>query len=191
MKTDRTNAIPSAVERMDQRMFALSDRVDRSDERASISRPSEEPARGRSMTRRSVEENTPAETDDGDDGSDECEQSSDSDIPEGEPPADNDDPTGAGDQNLVRINTNPLRGENVIRTATATRRFKEQDTVKVPKFPILPNHSAWKLQVGKTSSRPAVGSICVRSPGGPKRVKKPRILIPLRIQAKIDSLRPI
>ena len=44
------HAILSAIERMDQRTSALSERVDRSD------RPSEEPARGRSTTRRMLRE---------------------------------------------------------------------------------------------------------------------------------------
>ena len=60
-----------------------------------------------------------------------------------------DDPRGEEDRNHVRININPLRGEGVVRTTTETRRFKEHDTVKVPKFPTLPNLSAWKLQVGE------------------------------------------
>ena len=49
----------------------------------------------------------------------------------------------------VRININPLRGEGAVGSTTETRRFKEHDTVKVPKFPTLPHHSAWKLHVGK------------------------------------------
>ena len=49
----------------------------------------------------------------------------------------------------MRININPLRGECVTRTTTETRRFKEQNAVKVPKFPTLPNLPAWKLQVVK------------------------------------------
>ena len=67
----------------------------------------------------------------------------------GDPPGEGDDPTGEEDRSHARININPLRGEKVGRTITETRRFKEQDTVKVPKFPALPNLSAWKLQVGK------------------------------------------
>ena len=94
MSPSTTNAILSAIERMDQRISGLSDMVDRSDERASSSRPSEEPARGRSTTRRSVEETTPGEPDDGDDVFEESKHSSESDIPEGNPPADNDDPIG-------------------------------------------------------------------------------------------------
>ena len=84
-----------------------------------------------------------------DDDSDESEHSSDSHIPEGEPPGDIGDPIGEEDWNQVRININPLRGQSVIITTTETRRFKEQDTVKVPKSPTLPNLSAWKLQLGK------------------------------------------
>ena len=49
----------------------------------------------------------------------------------------------------MRINVNPLRGENVIRTAIETRRFKEHDAVEAPKFFTLPNLFAWQLQVGK------------------------------------------
>ena len=66
-----------------------------------------------------------------------------------EPPGEGDDPTGEEDRNHVRININPLRGEGVVRTTTETLRFNEHDTVKVPKFPTLPNLFAWKLQVGK------------------------------------------
>ena len=149
MSPGNTNATLSAIERMDQRISGLSDRVDRSDERACSSRPSEEPARGKWTTRRIVEENNPGEPGEGGDDSDESGHLSDSDIPEGEPLGDIDDPTGGEDRNQVRININPLRGESVIRTATETRRFKEQGTVKVLKFPTLPNLSAWKLQVGK------------------------------------------
>ena len=37
-----------------------------------------------------------------------------------------------------------------MRTTNETRRFKEHDTVKVPKFHTLPNLSAWKLQVDRS-----------------------------------------
>ena len=47
------------------------------------------------------------------------------------------------------MNINARRGEGVVRTTTETRRFKEHDTVKVPRFPPLPNLSAWELQIGK------------------------------------------
>ena len=50
MSPGTTSAIYSTVEQIDQRISGLSDRVDRSDDRASSSRPSEEPARGRSTT---------------------------------------------------------------------------------------------------------------------------------------------
>ena len=60
-----------------------------------------------------------------------------------------DDPTGEEGRNPIRININPLRGESSGRTTNETRRFKEHDTPKVPKFPTLPNPFAWKLQVGK------------------------------------------
>ena len=53
----------------------LSERVDKSDERVSSGRPSEEPARGRSIPRRD-----PDEPDDGDDDSDDSGHSSDSDF---------------------------------------------------------------------------------------------------------------
>ena len=56
MSSGTTNAILSAIELMDQRISGLSDRVDRSDKTASSSRPSEEPARGRSTIRRVVDE---------------------------------------------------------------------------------------------------------------------------------------
>ena len=85
----------------------------------------------------------------GADDSDDSEHSSDSDILEGEPPGEGDDPTGGEDRNQVRTNINHLRGENVMRTTTETRRFKEHDTLKVPTFTTLPNPSAWELQVGK------------------------------------------
>ena len=150
METGCIHAILSAIERMDQRISGLPERVDRSDERASSSRPSEELARGRSTIRRNVERNSLGGPDDGGDDSDESEHSSDSDIPEGELPGEGDDPTGEEDRNQVRININPLRGGNVMRTTTETRRFQEHDTVKVLKFPTLPNLSAWKLQVGKS-----------------------------------------
>ena len=115
---------------MEQRISGLSEKVDKSDERASSARPSEEPARGRSITRRD-----PDGPDDGDDDSDDSEHSSDSDFLEGEPPGEGDDPTGGEDRNPVRININPLRGEGGGKTTNETRRFKEHDTVKVPKFP--------------------------------------------------------
>ena len=95
--------------------------------------------------RRNDERNSPGGPDDGDGDSDDREHSSDSGILEGEPPGDDDDPTGEVDRNQVRININPLRGEGVVRTTTETRRFKEHDTVKVPKFPTLPNISAWTV----------------------------------------------
>ena len=129
---------------MEQRISGLSEKVDKTDERVSSGRPSEEPVRGRSITRRA-----PDEPDDGDDDSDDSEHSSDSDFLEGEPPGEGDDPTGEEDRNPIRININPLRGEGSGRTTNETRRFKEHDTVKVPKFPALPNLSAWKLQVSK------------------------------------------
>ena len=51
--------------------------------------------------------------------------------------------------NNVRINMNPSRGDNAVKTTTETRRIKELDTVKVPKFPTLPSLPAWKLAIGK------------------------------------------
>ena len=132
---------------MDQRISGLPNRIDVS-ELASSSRPSSGPVRGRSTTRR-VAERTPGDPDGGDGDSEGSDHSSDSEILEGDPPGEGDDPTGEEDRSHVRININPLRGENVGRTITETRRSKEQDTVKVPKFPTLPNLSAWKLQVGK------------------------------------------
>ena len=60
-----TQVILGAIERMEQRISGLSEKVNKSDERASGSRPSEEPARGRSVTR-----GAPDEPDDGDDDSD-------------------------------------------------------------------------------------------------------------------------
>ena len=50
----------------------------------------------------------------------------------------------------MRININPLEAKALLeRPLRRADLCKEQDTVKVPKFPILPNLSAWKLQVGK------------------------------------------
>ena len=54
------------------------------------------------------------------------------------------------ERNPIRININPLRSEGSGRATNETRRFKEHDTAKVPKFPTLPNFFAWKLQVGKS-----------------------------------------
>ena len=105
-------------------------RVDKSDERASSSRPSGEPARGRSITRRD-----PNDPDDGDDDSDDSDHSSDSDFLEGEPPGEGDDPTGEDDRNPIRININPLRAESQGRAISETRRFRQHETVKVPKIP--------------------------------------------------------
>ena len=133
-----------AIERMEQKISGLSERVDKSDERVSSGRPSEEPARGRSITRRD-----PDGPDDGDDDSSDSDHSSDSDFLEGEPLGEGDEPTGEEERNPIRINVNPLRGESSGRTTNETRRFKENDTVKVPKFTILPNLSVWKLQVGR------------------------------------------
>ena len=124
-----THVILSAIERTEQRISGLSERVDKSDERASSGRPSEEPVRGRSITRRNVERNSPDEPDDGDDDSDDSEHSSDSDFLEGEPPGEGEDPTREDERNRVRININPLRGEGVVRTTTGTRRSKEHDKV--------------------------------------------------------------
>ena len=134
----------TAIERMEQRISGLSEKVDKSDERASSGRPSEEPARGRSITRRD-----PDGPDDGDDDSDDSEHSSDSDFLEGEPPGEGVDPTGEEDRSPIRININPLRCEGSGRTTNETRRFKVHGTVKVPEFATLLNLSAWKLQVGK------------------------------------------
>ena len=55
MSPGTTQVILGAIERMEQRISGLSEKVDKSDERASSGRPSEEPARGRSITRRNVE----------------------------------------------------------------------------------------------------------------------------------------
>ena len=118
---------------MEQRISGLSERVDKSDSKVSSGRPSGEPARGRSITRRN-----PDDPDDGDDDSDDSDHSSDSDFLEGEPPGEGDDPTGEEESNPVRININPLRGESSGRTANETRRFKEDDTVKVPNPPLSP-----------------------------------------------------
>ena len=81
-------------------------------------------------------------------------RSSDSEILEGGPPGEGDDPTGGGDdptgeedRSHARININPLRGESVGRTIAETRRFKEQDAVKVPKFP----HSSQPFRVEAAS----------------------------------------
>ena len=144
MSPGTTQVIFTAIQRMEQRISGLADRVDKSDERASSSRPCGEPARGRSITRRD-----PDHPDDGDDDPDDSDHSSDSDFLEGEPPGEGDDPTGEGDRNLVRININPLRAESQGRAISETRRFREHETVKVPKFPTLPSLPAWKLQVGK------------------------------------------
>ena len=145
MSPGTTQVILSAIERMDQRISGLSEKVNRSAELSSGSRPSEEPVRGRSITRRG-----PGPPDDGDGGSDDTEHSSDSDFLEGERPWEGDDPTGDEDRDPVRIKRNPLRGESSGRITNEARRFQEHDTVKVPKFPTLPNLSAWKLQVGKS-----------------------------------------
>ena len=133
--------ILTAIERMEQRIAGLSERVDKSNEKGSSGHPIGEPARGRSITRRNP--------DDPDDEGDDSDDSSDSDFPEGENPDEGDDPEGDEDRNPTRININPLRGESQGKTINETRRFKEHDTVKVPKFPSLHNLSAWKLQVGK------------------------------------------
>ena len=139
-----TRVILTAFQRMEQRISGLADRVDKSDERASSSRPHSENARGRSITRRD-----PDDPDDDDDDSDDSDHSSDDDYLEGQPPGDGDDPTGEEDRNPVRIRINPLRAESQGRAVSETRRFREHETVKVPKFPILPSLTAWKLQVGK------------------------------------------
>ena len=55
MSPGTTHVILSAIERMKQRISGLSERVDRSDEKASSGPSNEEPARGRSVTRRNVE----------------------------------------------------------------------------------------------------------------------------------------
>ena len=144
MSPGTTQVILTAIEQMEPRISGLSERVDKSDEKVSSGRPSGGPARGRSITRRN-----PDDPDDGDDDSDDSDHSSDSDFLEGELPGEGDDPTGDEDRNPIRININPLRGESNERTTNETRRFKEHDTVKVPKFPTLPNLSAWKLQVSK------------------------------------------
>ena len=136
--------ILTAIERMEQRISGLSERVDKSDERVSGGRPSGEPARGRSITRRDLDD-----PDDGDDDSDDSDHSSDSDILEGEPPGEGDHPTGEEDRNPIGIMINPMRGENQGKVVSETLRFKEHETVKVPKFPTLPSLPAWKLQVGK------------------------------------------
>ena len=107
-------------------------------------RPSGEPARGRSITKRN-----PDDPDDGDDDPDDSDHSSDNHFLEGEPPGEGDDPTGEEDRNPIRININPVRGESQGTVISETRRFKEHETVKVPRFPTLPSLPAWKLQVGK------------------------------------------
>ena len=60
-----TQVILTAIQRMEQRISGLADRVDKSDERASSSRPHGESARGRSITMRN-----PDDPDDDDDDSD-------------------------------------------------------------------------------------------------------------------------
>ena len=70
--------------------------------------------------------------------SDDIDHSSDSDFLEGEPPGERDDPTGEEERNPISININPLRGESSGRTTNETRRFREHDMVKVPKFPTSP-----------------------------------------------------
>ena len=138
-----TQVILTAIQRMEQRISGLADRVDKSDERDSSSRPHGESARGRSLTRRN-----PDDPDDDDDGSDDSDP--DDDDLEGEPPGEGDDPTGEEeDRSPVRINVNPLRAESQGKAVSETRRFRERETVKVPKFPTLPSLPAWKLQVGK------------------------------------------
>ena len=141
MSPGTTQIILTAIGRMEQRISGLIERVDKSNEKGSSGRPNGEPARGRSITRRNP--------DDPDDEGDDSDDSSDSDFPEGENLEEGDDPEGDEDRNPTRININPLRGGNQGKTINETRRFKEHDTVKVPKFPTLPNLSAWKLQVGK------------------------------------------
>ena len=148
MSPGTTGAILNALDEMSKTISILSDRVDRSDNRNSASPNGNYPSRGRSTTRRSVSHGG-GDPDDGGDESDDSEHSSDSDYLAGDPPGDGDDPTGESNRNQVRININPLRGDNAVRTTTETRRFKEHDTVKVPKFPTLPSLAAWKLQVGK------------------------------------------
>ena len=148
MSPGTTGAILNALDEMSKNISSLSDRADRSDNINSASPNGNYPSRGRSTTRRSVSHGG-GDPDDGGDESDDSEHSSDSDYPAGDPPGDGDDPTGESNRNQVRININPLRGDNAVRTTTETRRFKEHDTVKVPKFPTLPSLAAWKLQVGK------------------------------------------
>ena len=145
MSPGTTQVILTAIERMDQRISGLSEKVNRSDEKASGSRPSEEPARGRSVTWRE-----PGQPDDGDDGSDDSEHSSDSDFLEGEPPWEGDDPTGEEDRGPVRININPLSQEVIAAGEPLTKLVVSRNTTRSRflSFP-LPNLSAWKLQVGK------------------------------------------
>ena len=144
MSPGTTQVILTAIQRMEQRISSLADRVDKSDGRTSSSRPSGEHTRGRSITRRN-----PGDPDDGDDDSDDSDHSSDSDFLEGEPPGEDDDPTGEEARSPARININPLRAESQGRVVSETRRSRERETVKVPKFPTLPSLPAWELQVGK------------------------------------------
>eukprot|EP00919_Chromeraceae_sp_WS-2016_P013510 GHVR01031733.1.p1 GENE.GHVR01031733.1~~GHVR01031733.1.p1 ORF type:complete len:714 (+),score=95.88 GHVR01031733.1:463-2604(+) len=139
-----TQVILSALQRMEERVSGLASRIDQSDARAPSVRPKGETARGRSITRRD-----PGDPDDDDDDSDDSEHSSDDDDFQGEPPGGDEDPTGEEDRNPIGIRINPLRAESRGRVVSETRKFKEHETVKVPKFPTLPSLPAWKLQVGK------------------------------------------
>ena len=143
-----TGVILNAIEEMNKKISSLSDRVDQSDNRSSASPNGNYPGRGRSATRRSISQGG-GDPDDGGDESDDSESSSDGDYPAGNSPGDSDDPAGGSDANNVRINMNPSRGDNAVKTTTETRRIKELDTVKVPKFPTLPSLPAWKLAIGK------------------------------------------
>jgi hypothetical protein len=139
-----TQVILGALQRMEERVSGLASRIDQSDERARSVRPNGENARGRSITRRN-----PGDPDDDDDDSDDSENSSDDDDFQGEPPGGDEDPNGQDEGNPIGIRINPLRADSRGRVVSETRKFKEHETVKVPKFPTLPSLPAWKLQVGK------------------------------------------
>ena len=115
-----------------------------------VDQQAERPTRGRSSGRKTFVGQPPTSGDgdpddvgdsEGDEGSDE---SDGDDFEESE--EDSGDGEAGYDINIRSTSTSAVtRGEKIV----TERRIREQDTVKVPNFPTLPNLTQWRIQISK------------------------------------------
>ena len=126
-------------------MASISNRMNQFEQSRSRGRSSTRDSRSESRRRTLRVQLPEGPPDPGDDGRDSPPSSSGGDD---EGPVNRDEEglqDGDGVPVIITTGTGAVEGS----TVTETRRFREQDNVKVPNFPTVPTLNAWKIQVGK------------------------------------------